>query len=88
MKITVTRTGGVTGMTQRWSIEITDDDELDDWRQLVDSCPWDHTPDSPQPDRYLYLIVAAEHEARVPEQDLQGPWRELTERVRERTRKN
>jgi len=85
MKITVTRTGGFAGLTSTWSIVVDDQPDSDSWRDLVESLPWHDRPRSaPQPDRYLYRIQCSRRRVTVPEQALEGPWRELVDRVRDR----
>ncbi|WP_227496900.1 protealysin inhibitor emfourin [Planctomonas psychrotolerans] len=82
MRIVVSRSGGFSGLTRRWVVD-TDGPESSDWHLLVDACPWDEqVDDPPQPDRYFYIIVANAHEARLPEQQVEGPWRTLVDRVR------
>jgi len=85
MKITVTRTGGFAGLTSTWSIVVDEQPDSDSWRDLVESLPWNDRPRSaPQPDRYLYRIQCSRRRVTVPEQALEGPWRELVDRVRDR----
>jgi hypothetical protein len=82
VRITVSRSGGVTGVTRRWVVD-TEGPDSSDWLVLVDACPWEeHLDDPPQPDRYVYVILTDAHEARLPEQRIAGPWRELVDRVR------
>ena len=50
---------------------------------LLDACPWDDEQDEePEPDRFVYLILADGRRATLPEQRVRGPWRELVDRVR------
>ncbi|NQX33398.1 hypothetical protein HQQ85_01150 [Herbiconiux sp. VKM Ac-2851] len=109
MRITVARSGGVAGMSPRWSIEASEENDVDSWLSLVESCPWD-APDpadgsgasgpdgagAPGADRFVYTIRVlvdapdepeVEHGARVPEQHLDGPWRDLVDRVKDASRR-
>ncbi|MCS5713436.1 hypothetical protein NVV95_02585 [Herbiconiux sp. CPCC 205716] len=97
LRITVTRSGGVAGMSPRWGIEVSEQNDVDSWLSLVESCPWD-APD-PAPggeDRFVYTIRVlvdapdepeVSHGARVPEQHLDGPWRDLVDRVKDASRR-
>ena len=99
LTITVRRSGGLAGMTRTWSVTVTGEPAVTVWWPLVQSCPWDDAPAqalAPQGgDRFVYLITVAaarmqagpaEHDARVPEGGLTGPWQELVTRVREESR--
>lgn len=81
--ISVVRTGGLAGLRREWSVEIQDEREWARWRPLVEACPWDAVSDDATRDRFVYVISAQEHTARVPETHLTGPWRELADRVRD-----
>jgi hypothetical protein len=86
--ISVSRSGGMAGLSRTWTVTVSDDDEAEPaWQSLVDACPWDQSDDSQntqqQPDRYVYLIVANSHRAHVPEQAVTGPWRALLDQVKE-----
>lgn len=83
MRVVVSRTGGIAGVTRRWAVEVFDDPDRSEWLLLIDACPWDDPRDDhPEPDRFLYLIRADHREATLPEQRVQGPWRDLVDRVR------
>lgn len=84
MKIVVSRTGGVAGVTRRWAVEIVDEGaERSDWLVLIDACPWgEEESDASEPDRFLYVIRVDDREARLPERRVNGPWRQLVNRVR------
>lgn len=85
MKISVTRTGGIAGLSRTWTITVDDQPDKDDWMSLIANLPWnDRQRATPQPDRYVYLIRCSRRRIALPEQRLQGPWRELVERVRDR----
>jgi hypothetical protein len=117
LRITVARSGGIAGMSPKWSIEASEENDVDSWLSLVESCPWD----APDPadgsgasgpdgggasgvdggeasgaDRFVYTIRVlvdapdepeVEHGARVPEQHLDGPWRDLVDRVKDASRR-
>ncbi|MGN6503898.1 MAG: protealysin inhibitor emfourin [Pseudolysinimonas sp.] len=83
LTILVARSGGFAGIRREWRL----DDLGDDWRSLVDACPWGTTTtDETSRDRFVWLIEVRTGRrrlrAQVPERDLDGPWRELVERVR------
>jgi hypothetical protein len=83
MRIIVSRSGGVTGIAVRWVVELSEGPEYSDWIVLIEACPWDDEPDDPPaPDRFLYLIRVNGRRVTLPEQRVQGPWRELVDRVR------
>lgn len=82
MKITVIRSGGFAGLRRTWVVRVEEQDDPDAWRGLIDELPWDDRPRvPPQPDRYVYLIRVSRRRITLPEQRLQGPWRELVDRV-------
>lgn len=107
LRITVTRSGGVAGLSPRWTVEAEAEPDVAEWLALVDSCPWDDDDadvDSGA-DRFVYTIrvlmrppeagpdgppvdqttptVPDERDARIPEKKLDGPWRELVDRVKD-----
>jgi len=86
MKITVTRSGGFAGLSRTWSIVIDDQPDSDEWHSLVAALPWDNRPraTTAQPDRYSYRIQCSRRRVTLPEQKLDGPWRELVTRVQDR----
>jgi len=101
LRITVARSGGVAGMSPKWSIEASEENDVDSWLSLVESCPWD-APDAADgsrasgADRFVYTIRVlvdapdepeVSHGARVPEQHLDGPWRDLVDRVKDASRR-
>jgi hypothetical protein len=46
--------------------------------------PWEQPPaEDGRPDRYVYLIRSSQYEVRLGESALDGPWRELVDRVRD-----
>lgn len=92
LRITVSRSGGVAGRAPRWSVMVTEENDVDSWLSLVESCPWDVADSGAagEPDRFVYTIrvLQPDHErdARVPERALEGPWAELVARVKDASR--
>jgi len=83
MKITVVRTGGFAGLSRTWVVRVEDQDDPGSWAILLGELPWDSRPaTAPQPDRYVYRIRVSRRQIVLPEQKLEGPWRELVDRVR------
>jgi hypothetical protein len=83
MRVIVSRSGGVAGIAVRWVVELGEGPEYSDWVVLIEACPWDDEPDDPPaPDRFVYLIRANGRRVTLTEQRVQGPWRELVDRVR------
>lgn len=81
--ITVARTGGFAGLRLEWTIEVSAPHEADRWRPIVEACPWDDADTSDRtPDGFVYDLRVADHEAVVPERELDGPWRQLVDEVR------
>ncbi|ONI63426.1 hypothetical protein ALI44B_01480 [Leifsonia sp. ALI-44-B] len=107
LRITVTRSGGVAGLSPRWTVEAEAEPDVAEWLALVDSCPWDDEDAGLETgaDRFVYTIrvlmqpaevgkdessvdqanptVPEERGARIPEKKLDGPWRELVDRVKD-----
>ncbi|MFD4959449.1 hypothetical protein [Microbacterium sp. NPDC058389] len=49
VEVDVARSGGIAGITRRWSAQPSED-EASDWISLIDRCPWDETGDAdPEP---------------------------------------
>ena len=85
--ILVARSGGIAGMTRRWSVQPSGED-AGHWVGLVERCPWDEeTPPGTGADRFVWRIEVRirqeHHEQVIPEERLSGPWRDLVEAVRE-----
>jgi hypothetical protein len=89
MDVVVVRTGGFAGIRVTWQVRVDEQPDRREWQQLVESLPWEHAPSSPppEPDRYVYRITCEPYEAVLPERQLEGPWRVLVERVRDRSRR-
>jgi hypothetical protein len=82
LTISVVRTGGVAGLRRSWELRLDCATAADSWGPLLDACPWEAATSAGTPDRFVYRITAGERSATVPERELHGPWRELTDRVR------
>ncbi|MBS1697795.1 MAG: hypothetical protein JST25_05250 [Actinobacteria bacterium] len=84
--ILVVRSGGIAGMTRRWSVQPSGND-VGPWIVLVERCPWDEKPEpGTGADRFIWHIEVSlrsvRHEQVIPEEHLSGPWRELVDAVR------
>lgn len=81
--IRVVRSGGIAGTRRAWLLVSQQDSA---WAETIDACPWGDEPATTTPDRLVWRVrVSAPppaREATVPEAALEGPWRELVERVR------
>jgi hypothetical protein len=83
LSILVARSGGFAGIRREWRVDAREED----WLSLVDACPWGTwTTDDTSRDRFVWRIEVRtgrrRRTARVADRDLDGPWRELVERVR------
>jgi hypothetical protein len=111
LRITVTRSGGVAGLSPRWTVEAEAEPDVAEWLALVDSCPWDDEGADAETaaDRFVYTIrvlmqpaeagadqpradeatpiAPEERGARIPEKKLDGPWRELVDRVKDTSKR-
>lgn len=79
--VQVIRTGGFAGLRRQWQVEATSEDEARAWWPLVEACPWDATPGGGYPDGFVYEVRANERAATLPEQQIDGPWRNLVDAV-------
>lgn len=84
--VTVARTGGIAGIRREWeAVAPPADPSL--LVNLVRACPWD-APETPSrgADRFVWHIrvvaTAHEHDRRLAETDLTGPWLALVDAVR------
>lgn len=84
--ITVVRTGGFAGLRREWTIEVSAPEEAEHWRPIVEACPWDTHEDGGVPDGFVYDLRAADHNAVVPDNRLDGPWRQLVDEVQRTSR--
>ncbi|WP_166872109.1 MULTISPECIES: protealysin inhibitor emfourin [unclassified Salinibacterium] len=83
MKVIVVRTGGFAGLRATWELQVDDQPDAPRWSAFLHDLPWDDVPPAPQlPDRYIYRIRCEPHEVVLTEPQVQGPWRELVDRVR------
>lgn len=83
MKVSVTRSGGMAGLSRTWAVVTDEQPDREDWEELVRRLPWNErfsTP--PQPDRFVYEIRISRRRVTLPEQSITGPWRELVDRVK------
>ncbi|MGR0320017.1 protealysin inhibitor emfourin [Agromyces sp. ZXT2-3] len=84
MEVEVTRSGGLAGLRLTWTVEVENQPDPEEWVLLVERLPWSETPPAPpEPDRYVYRIRCEPHEATLAERQVQGPWRDLVDRVRD-----
>ncbi len=87
--VRVERTGGIAGMRREWTAKPPPD-EAPRWIDLIDGCPWSEAnePESTRgADRFRWRIVARladepPRRAEMPDDRLQGPWRDLVDEVR------
>lgn len=79
--ISVVRTGGIAGLRREWTIEVGVPEEVQHWQPIIDACPWDTPRGDDHPDGFVYDVRASHREAKVPEQELSGPWQLLVEEV-------
>lgn len=93
MRITVTRSGGFAGLRRTWAAEA-DTAGAPQWIALLEECPWDAAdPTRPLPpygaDRFVWRVDARCGEdaraAALADPEVQGPWRELIDAVRDAT---
>jgi hypothetical protein len=82
LTISVVRSGGVAGVRRSWELHLDCDEAAAAWGPLLDACPWGAAAGAGTPDRFVYRITAGDRTATVPERELRGPWRVLTDRVR------
>ena len=87
--VTVTRSGGIAGIRRSWRAQAGED-AASPWIARIKECPWDAVQRSRPPqgaDRFMWDVNARCGEearrAELAESDVQGPWRELIDAVRE-----
>jgi hypothetical protein len=80
--ISVVRSGGFAGLRREWSIEVTAVEEAERWHPIIDACPWDEDEGPGNPDGFVYALRAADNSAVIPENRLEGAWRQLVDEVR------
>ncbi len=86
------RTGGFAGMMTGWEVRVDEQPDPARWESLVEACPWDGPPPQdagagPGADRFVYEFQAGRRRTTLGESLVQGPWRELADRVRENGRR-
>ncbi|WP_434994888.1 protealysin inhibitor emfourin [Arthrobacter sp. Ld5] len=98
MRIEITRSGGVGGLTRTWSLEVSREEAEERWLPLAEAEASAETrpgeaarqpdtgPPGPSRDRFTYRITVGYTEVSVPESRLAAPWRELIDRARAGTR--
>ncbi|MGW4927625.1 protealysin inhibitor emfourin [Agromyces sp. NPDC004153] len=84
MDVIVSRSGGLAGLRLTWEVRVDEQPDAEDWYLLIEEIPWSQPPPvPPEPDRFVYRIRCAPHEATLAERQLVGPWRELVDRVQD-----
>ncbi len=91
MAVTVSRSGGIAGMTRRWAVQSQSAEDAAQWRALVEACPWDECdsarPTGAEPVRVVgaghATVPDASRHADLTEDQASGPWRTLIDAVRE-----
>ena len=86
MRIEITRSGGIGGLTRTWSLEVSRAEAEQRWLPLAEaeaeaSGEGVRQPDAAR-DRFTYRITIGYTEVSVPESRLAEPWRELIDRAR------
>lgn len=86
MKISVARSGGFAGLTRTWAVHLDEQHDAAEWKPLLDALPWEQASGSSaarasSADRYVYRIRVSRRQVVVPEQELDGAWRDLVDRV-------
>ena len=83
MKVIVSRSGGLAGIRLTWEVQVDEQPDPATWADFLNSLPWEDVTDSvPTADRFAYRIRCAPHEVVLAEPEVDGPWRELLNRVR------
>jgi hypothetical protein len=87
--VTVTRSGGIAGIRRSWRAQA-DEAAASRWIARIKECPWDAVERSHPAqgaDRFMWDVNARCGEearrAELTDSDVQGPWRELIDAVRE-----
>lgn len=82
MRISVTRSGGFTGITRRAEVDTSARDDAEDWHDLVRRADLTGRGEpAGRPDRFTYRIDVDGTTAHIGETDLDEPTRELVDRV-------
>jgi hypothetical protein len=87
--VTVTRSGGIAGIRRSWRAQAAEE-QASAWITRIKQCPWDAVEQGRAPegaDRFMWDVNARCGEearrAELADSDVQGPWRELIDAVRE-----
>lgn len=80
MKLVVVRTGGFAGLTRVWSTQVSTEEAEQEWLPLLQDPP---PQEAGGADRFIYEITVGSAAVTLPEQCLQGRWRDLVERARQ-----
>jgi len=91
VKIEITRSGGMAGLTRRWSLEVSPTEVEQRWLPLAEAKAEVSDGDAPsagaanpagiQRDAFTYRIAIGRIEVYLAERQLEDPWRELIERA-------
>lgn len=92
MKIEITRSGGMAGLTRTWSLEVSLTEVEQRWLPLAEAKTEGGDGDTGsadgtsgpgrQRDAFTYRIAIGRTEVYLAERQLEDPWRELIERAR------
>jgi len=80
------RSGGFAGMVVGWEVVVDQQPDRQQWVELVESLPWDRAAPaatSNGADRFVYRFQEGRRSATLGETQLDGPWRELADKVKE-----
>ena len=80
MRIVVVRTGGFAGLTKVWSTQVSSEEAEQEWLPLLQDPPPEHPGGA---DRFVYEFQVGQTAVTLPEQCVQGRWRDLVERARQ-----
>lgn len=84
MRIEVSRSGGVAGMTRRGVVDTDATDDTAGWEALVAAAQFVAAPPpaaSPVRDGFTWTVVVGEQRAQLGDTQLAGPLRDLAERT-------
>ncbi|WP_191747769.1 protealysin inhibitor emfourin [Arthrobacter pullicola] len=81
MRLVVVRSGGIAGMRRTWSSEVSSQEAEERWLPLLQDAP-SAEAHAGMPDRFTYEISVGKAAVTIPEESLQGRWRELVDRAR------
>lgn len=82
MKISVTRSGGIAGITRRAEVDTEGRHDAEAWQSLVDGADLaDRGRPAGRPDRFVYRVDVDDRTAHLSEADLDEPTRALIDSV-------